>query len=52
MIFSTLVKTLLKSEIRDKTILARSLPFVGVVLLLFAFAFDPDRGILESIAPG
>ena len=52
MIFSTLVQALLKSEIRDKTILVRSLPFVGVVLLLFAFAFDPDRGILESIAPG
>jgi|GEM_PF-5877453 len=52
MIFSKLVSTLLKSEIRDKTILARSLPFVGVVLLLFAFAFDPDRGILERIAPG
>ncbi len=52
MIFSTLVRTLLKSEARDKTIFARSLPFVGVVLLLFAFAFDPDRGILERIAPG
>ena len=52
MIFSTLVITLFKSEIRDKTILARSIPFVGVVLILFAFAFDPDRGILERIAPG
>lgn len=37
---------------RDKTILVRSLPFVGVVLLLFAFAFDPDRGVLSRIAPG
>ena len=48
----TLIRAQLRSEIRDKTILARSLPFVGVVLLLFAFAFDPDRGVLSRIAPG
>lgn len=52
MIFSTLVRAQLKAEIRDNTIIARSLPFVGIVLLLFAFAFDPDRGILERIASG
>lgn len=51
MLFS-LAKSQLRAEIRDKTILARSLPFVGVVLLLFAFAFDPDRGVLARIAPG
>lgn len=47
-----LVLAQLKAEIRDKTILARSLPFVVLVLLLFAFAFDPDRGVLSRIAPG
>ncbi|HMS25298.1 MAG TPA: heme exporter protein CcmB [Acidimicrobiia bacterium] len=52
MTMRTLVRAQLRSEIRDKTILARSLPFVGVVLLLFAFAFDPDRGVLSRIAPG
>lgn len=49
---AVLIKAQLRSEIRDKTILARSLPFVGVVLLLFAFAFDPDRGVLARISPG
>ncbi len=48
----TLIGAQLRAEIRDKTILVRSLPFVGVVLLLFAFAFDPDRGVLSRIAPG
>lgn len=47
-----LVTSQLKAEIRDKTVLLRALPFVGVVLMLFAFAFDPDRGILQRIAPG
>jgi heme exporter protein B len=28
------------------------LPFGLVVLLLFAFALDPDRGILRQVAPG
>lgn len=51
MIF-TLVRAQLRSEIRDRTVIARSLPFVGVVLILFAFAFDPDRGVLGRIAPG
>ncbi|MFN8015261.1 MAG: heme exporter protein CcmB [Acidimicrobiia bacterium] len=50
--FLDLVRAQLKAEIRDKTILVRSLPFVGVVLLLFAFAFDPDRGIMARISPG
>lgn len=52
MTLAVLVKAQLRAEIRDKTILARSLPFVGVILLLFAFAFDPDRGVLSQIAPG
>jgi heme exporter protein B len=51
-VITTLVRAQLKAEIRDKTILARSAPFIGLVLLLFAFAFDPDRGILSQIAPG
>lgn len=48
----TLIAAQLRAEIRDKTILARSLPFVGVIALLFAFAFDPDRGVLSTITPG
>ncbi len=47
-----LTKAQLKAEIKDRTILARSAPFIGLVLLLFAFAFDPDRGVLSKIAPG
>src|SRR5690554_1096622 len=47
-----LLKAQLKSEIKDKTILVRSIPFVGLMLLLFAFAFDPDRGILSQVSPG
>lgn len=47
-----LVIAQLNAEIKDRTILARSAPFVGLVLLLFAFAFDPDRGVLSQISPG
>lgn len=50
--FSTLVKAQLRAEFRDKTLLLRSFPFVGLILLLFAFAFDPDRGVLKAISPG
>ena len=49
---TTLIRAQLRAEIRDKTLLVRSLPFVGVILLLFAFAFDPDRGVLVAISPG
>jgi heme exporter protein B len=47
-----LVRAHLIGEWREKSLLARSLPFVGITLLLYAFAFDPDRGILPRISPG
>lgn len=48
----SLIKAQLRSEFRDRTLLLRSFPFVGLMLLLFAFAFDPDRGVLKAISPG
>ena len=32
--------------------LVRVLPFAGVLVLLFAIALDPDRGLLPRVAPG
>jgi heme exporter protein B len=32
--------------------LQQILPFGAIVLLLFAFALDPDRGVLRRVAPG
>ncbi len=42
----------LRIELRSRVALHQVLPFSFVVLVLFAFALDPDRGILERAAPG
>lgn len=42
----------LRIEVRARVLLAQVLPFAGMVLLLFAFALDPDRGYLPRVAPG
>jgi heme exporter protein B len=39
-------------ERRSRVTLQQILPFGLIVLLLFAFALDPDRGVLERVAPG
>ena len=39
-------------ERRSRVITAQIIPFAGIVLMLFAFALDPDRGILRRVAPG
>lgn len=42
----------LRIERRSRVVLAQVLPFGAVVLLLFAFALDTDRGVLPVVAPG
>jgi heme exporter protein B len=42
----------LRIEARSRVTLAQVLPFGLIVLLLFAFALDPDRGLLPKVAPG
>lgn len=42
----------LRIEMRSRVLIAQVLPFAGLVLLLFAFALDPDRGVLARVAPG
>jgi heme exporter protein B len=42
----------LRIEARSRVVLQQILPFGLIVLLLFAFALDPDRGILRRVAPG
>ena len=42
----------LRLERRSKVGIAQVLPFAVLVLLLFAFALDPDRGVLERATPG
>lgn len=42
----------LRIEGRSRVTLQQVLPFGLIVLLLFAFALDPDRGVLERVAPG
>ena len=42
----------LRIELRSKVALQQVLPFGGIVLVLFAFALDPDRGLLSRVAPG
>ena len=42
----------LRIEGRSRVLLAQVLPFGAIVVLLFAFALDPDRGILARVAPG
>lgn len=42
----------LRIELRSKVVLNQIAPFSLVVLLLFAFALDPDRGFLQQATPG
>src|SRR5687768_7831585 len=42
----------LRIEMRSRVALQQILPFGGIVLILFAFALDPDRGLLPRVAPG
>jgi heme exporter protein B len=42
----------LRIEARSRVTLYQVLPFGVVVVLLFAFALDPDRGLLARVAPG
>jgi heme exporter protein B len=42
----------LRVEWRSRVALNQVVPFALVVLLLFAFALDPDRGFLARAAPG
>lgn len=42
----------LRIETRSRVVLSQVLPFGVIVLFLFAFALDPDRGVLKKAAPG
>lgn len=42
----------LRIEARSRVGINQVLPFALVVLLLFAFALDPDRGVLKAATPG
>jgi heme exporter protein B len=42
----------LRLEARSRVALNQVLPFAVLVLVLFAFALDPDRGLLERATPG
>ncbi|CAB4947053.1 unannotated protein [freshwater metagenome] len=42
----------LRIEMRSRILLSQVLPFGAIVVLLFAFALDPDRGVLARVAPG
>jgi heme exporter protein B len=42
----------LRIEARARVVAGQVLPFGFIVILLFAFALDPDRGVLERVAPG
>lgn len=42
----------LRIEARSRVVLAQILPFGGIVMLVFAFALDTDRGVLPVVAPG
>ena len=42
----------LRLEARSRVALNQVLPFALLVLVLFAFALDPDRGVLEEATPG
>ncbi len=42
----------LRIELRSRVGFNQVLPFSLVVLVLFAFALDPDRGVLDQAAPG
>lgn len=42
----------LRIELRSRVTAQQVAPFALLVLLLFAFALDPDRGLLTRVAPG
>lgn len=42
----------LRIELRSRVGATQVLPFALVVLVLFGFALDPDRGLLQRVAPG
>jgi heme exporter protein B len=42
----------LRVEARSRVTLQQIVPFGVIVLILFAFAIDPDRGLLPRLAPG
>jgi heme exporter protein B len=42
----------LRIEARSRVAFGQILPFGLIVVLLFAFALDPDRGVLARVAPG
>jgi len=42
----------LRVELRSRVTTNQVVPFALVVLVLFAFALDPDRGVLERATPG
>lgn len=42
----------LRIEWRSRVLTNQALPFAVLVLMLFAFALDPDRGTLRSATPG
>jgi heme exporter protein B len=42
----------LRIEARSKVLVVQVVPFALLVLVLFAFALDPDRGILQRASPG
>jgi heme exporter protein B len=42
----------LRLEARSRIAINQVLPFALLVLVLFAFALDPDRGLLEKATPG
>ncbi len=42
----------LKLELRSRVAMNQVIPFALLVLVLFAFALDPDRGLLQKATPG
>jgi heme exporter protein B len=42
----------LRVEARSRVAINQIVPFAAIVLFLFAFALDPDRGLLPKVAPG
>lgn len=42
----------LRIEWRSKVLFVQVAPFALLVLVLFAFALDPDRGVLQRVSPG
>ena len=42
----------LRLELRSRIAINQILPFALLVLVLFAFALDPDRGLLQKATPG